>query len=63
MMRKFCLILAAAILASSFAHAADYLPPPGDAWATRKPRQEGFDADKLKAAIDFAIANEPKFPP
>ena len=63
MMRKFCLTLAAAIFASSFAHAADYLPPPGDAWATHKPPQEGFDADKLKAAIDFAIANEPKFPP
>src|SRR5262249_48891643 len=40
------------------AHAAGYLPRPGDQWETRKPGQEGFDAAKLQAAIDFAVANE-----
>ncbi len=43
--------------------AADYLPPRGEGWATHTPRQEGFDPAKLKSAIDFAIASEPKFPP
>jgi hypothetical protein len=42
--------------------AADYLPPKG-AWALHAPAAEGFDPAKLKAAIDFAVANETKFPP
>jgi CubicO group peptidase (beta-lactamase class C family) len=40
------------------AGAADYLPPRGTDWARRTPEQAGFDAAKLQAAIDFAIANE-----
>ncbi|HEX4292582.1 MAG TPA: hypothetical protein VHZ29_00460 [Rhizomicrobium sp.] len=48
------------LLAAASAHAADYLPPPGDAWATRKPAREGFNAAKLQAAIDFAVAHETK---
>ena len=52
----------AALLATS-AQAADYLPPPGDAWATHTPAQEGFDAAKLQAAIDFAVAHETKLSP
>jgi CubicO group peptidase (beta-lactamase class C family) len=60
---KFVFFVGAAIFATSFASAADYLPPPGDSWATHTPQQEGFDSAKLKSAIDFAIANEPKFPP
>ncbi|MBI3676223.1 MAG: serine hydrolase [Proteobacteria bacterium] len=47
----------------STAVASDYVPPPGDAWAHHTPEQEGLDPAKLKAAIDFAVANEPKFPP
>jgi CubicO group peptidase (beta-lactamase class C family) len=36
-----------------------YFPPAGN-WERRTPEQSGFDAAKLKIAIDFAIANEPK---
>jgi CubicO group peptidase (beta-lactamase class C family) len=60
-------ILGSAIIVTAFlaasAHAADYLPPPGDAWATHTEAQEGFDAAKLKAAIDFAVAHETKLTP
>jgi hypothetical protein len=49
-----------AVFAASSAQAADYLPPPGNVWTTHTAAQEGFDADKLKAAIDFAVANETK---
>ena len=43
--------------------AADYVPPKGDNWASHKPEQEGFDAAKLKAAIDFAVSAELQYPP
>jgi len=43
--------------------AADYVPPKGDAWATHTPAQEGFDAARLQAAIDFAVSAERKLPP
>lgn len=43
--------------------AADYIPSPGDAWATRAATQEGFDSAKLKAAIDFAVMHETKLSP
>src|ERR1700743_156698 len=52
-----------ALLAALPARAADYLPPPGDAWAVRKSAAEGFDATKLQAAIDFAVAHESKVSP
>jgi CubicO group peptidase (beta-lactamase class C family) len=42
---------------------ADCIPSPGNSWATHAPEQEGLDPAKLKAAIDFAIASETKFPP
>src|SRR4051794_26856726 len=42
---------------------ADYLPPPGEVWATRTPAQEDFDRAKLKAVIDFAMAHEAKLSP
>ena len=49
------------------AFAADYFPPKennkADNWATRKPVQEGFDAVRLKAAIDFAVQAELQYPP
>ena len=38
--------------------AAEYVPPPGAGWARHTPEQAGFDAAKLQAAIDFAVANE-----
>ena len=46
--------------AASAAGAAEYLPPAGDGWATHAPAEEGVDATKLQAAIDFAIAHETK---
>ena len=45
------------------AHAADYFPPKGDAWATHTPQQEKLDPAKLKAAIDFAVSAELQYPP
>jgi hypothetical protein len=60
---KMRIALAALLLAAASARAADYLPPPGDAWATHKPAREGFDAAKLKSAIDFAVAHETKLFP
>jgi len=56
-------ILLAALALCTAARAADYLPPPGDAWATRAPAEEGFDAAKLQAAVDFAVAHEAKLSP
>src|ERR1044072_1741045 len=38
-----------------------YFPLAGN-WERRTSEQAGFDAAKLKEAIDFAIANEPKTP-
>jgi CubicO group peptidase (beta-lactamase class C family) len=57
------LVTAAACVLATAASAADYLPPPGNAWATHRPADEGFDPAKLKAAIDFAVANETKLSP
>ncbi len=56
-------VLVCAWLAATPVQAADYLPPPGDGWEVRTPQQEGLDPTRLKAAVDFAIANETKFPP
>ena len=58
-------IFALALLLTAIpAHAADYLPPPpGGIWAAHTPAQEGFDAAKLQAAIDFAVAHETKLAP
>ncbi|MBV8976264.1 MAG: serine hydrolase [Alphaproteobacteria bacterium] len=52
-----------ALLIVSNAGAADYLPPPGEAWKTQTPAQQGIDSTKLKAAIDFAVAHEAKLSP
>jgi hypothetical protein len=56
-------VLVFAWLAATSVQAADYLPPPGDGWEVHTPQQEGLDPTRLKAAVDFAIANETKFPP
>ena len=61
-MKRFVLALLGAVLISP-AYAADYFPPKGDNWATRTPQQEHLDPAKLKAAIDFAISAELKYPP
>src|ERR1700749_4468885 len=45
------------------ASAADYFPAKGAQWATRTPQQEHLDPAKLKAAIDFAVSAELKYPP
>ena len=62
-MRSLLALSGAALLAFSPAIAADYFPPKGDAWTTHTPTQEHLDAAKLKAAIDFAISAETKYPP
>jgi len=49
-------VLLAALLVSS-AVAADYFPS-RDAWESKSPVELGFDAAKLKGAIDYAVANE-----
>lgn len=55
-------VLATALLGLP-ARAGDYFPPKGDAWAAHTPAQEHLDAAKLKAAINFAISAERKYPP
>ena len=50
------------LMMSAAAHAANYFPPK-DQWQTHTPQAEGFDPAKLQAAIDFAVANETRFPP
>jgi CubicO group peptidase (beta-lactamase class C family) len=54
---------ALALLVLAPAGHAEYLPPPGEAWATQKPERQGFDPAKLKAAIEFAVAHETSLPP
>jgi CubicO group peptidase (beta-lactamase class C family) len=56
-------VLVCLALMTAPAFAADYLPPPGDAWATHTPAEEGIDAAKLQAAIDFAVSHETKLSP
>ena len=58
----FAAVVACILLDGGPALAAAYLPPKA-AWTTHTPDAEGFDPAKLQAAIDFAVANETKFPP
>ncbi len=62
-MRAIVCGLIAALAFVTPVQAADYFPPPGDAWKTNKPVQQGFDPSKLEAAIAFAVESETKFPP
>jgi CubicO group peptidase (beta-lactamase class C family) len=39
-----------------------FYPNAGDDWEKKKPAEVGFDGEKLKAAIDFAVRNEAKAP-
>ena len=57
------LVLSVAFSASAGV-AQDYVPPQGDeGWERREPASMGFDADRLAAAIAFAIDNETRHPP
>jgi len=58
-MRPIFFFIFITVLTGLPARAADYFPPKG-AWQTHAPGAEGFDPAKLKAAIDFAVANESK---
>jgi len=51
------LVVSLAVLLAASAVAADYFPPRG-AWEGKAPVELGFDAAKLKEAIDYAVANE-----
>ncbi|HEV8258563.1 MAG TPA: serine hydrolase, partial [Casimicrobiaceae bacterium] len=51
------LVVSLAALLAWSAVAADYFPPRG-AWERKAPVELGFDAAKLKEAIDYAVANE-----
>ncbi|RMG27574.1 MAG: class C beta-lactamase-related serine hydrolase, partial [Bacteroidetes bacterium] len=47
------------LLSSQFSQAqAVYFPEAGADWAQRQPAELGLDAQKLQAAVDFALANE-----
>ena len=52
-----------AILAAAVPTAAqEYLPGPHPEWERRSPEETGFDAARLQAAIDFAVASESATP-
>ncbi len=55
-------IFAVLLAADIFAQKQIYFPNAGEDWEKRTPLQTGFDAEKLKAAIDFAIQSEAKAP-
>jgi len=57
-MRLTCLVAGLLLLAPlSRLPAQEYVPPPGEGWARRDPAAAGFDPGRLRAAIDFALAN------
>ena len=49
-----CLVAASASLVAQ--KAATYFPPPGQ-WQTKSPAELGFDAAKLKEAVDYALSH------
>ncbi len=57
-------IIAAVLLLASPAFAQDYVPPTGDdGWERRDPAELGLDPEAVRAATQFAIANETRHPP
>ncbi len=64
LMRKFRVIGLAAsfLLWTQLAFAQNNYTPPAGSWERRTAERAGFDAAKLKEAVDFAIANEAKSP-
>ena len=62
MERSLSLFFTMLLLLSYVADAqSNYIPPQG-AWERRAPERVGLDPAKVKAAVDFAIANEAKAP-
>jgi CubicO group peptidase (beta-lactamase class C family) len=56
---RFALFFLSVQFAASHLHAADYFPPAGQ-WQAVSPQSLGVDADKLAAAVAYAIASENK---
>jgi CubicO group peptidase (beta-lactamase class C family) len=53
------LATAAIALTAACSQAQDYVPPEEDAaWSRRAPEEMGLNAERLQAAIDFAVENE-----
>ena len=61
-MRQILGVVLVSLATAGAVSAAEYFPPKGG-WESHAPQDEGIDAAKLQAAINFAIANETKFPP
>ena len=40
-----------------------YFPGPGDAWESRGPEEMGFDPERLRGAVDYAVEHESDFGP
>jgi hypothetical protein len=59
--RTFLPFMIAFLFAISAIAQSSYVPPAGT-WERRTPERSKLDADKLKAAVDFAIAAESKSP-
>lgn len=61
MLQLITLAIAAATLATPLLAQNTYFPPRGD-WERRTPAEMGFDAGRLREAIDFSIASESTAP-
>lgn len=55
-MKRLLLLVLIALAAPASAQQTYY--PPANAWETRTAQQAGFDAAKLKAAVDYALTVE-----
>jgi CubicO group peptidase (beta-lactamase class C family) len=55
-------LLLGTLFCTTSAAAQGYFPPPGEAWERRGPGQAGMNEQRLRAAVDFAIANESTAP-
>jgi CubicO group peptidase (beta-lactamase class C family) len=57
------LLLAVLLPATALAQTAPrYVPPPGDAWERRTPEQVGLNPDRVREAIELAVAAESTSP-
>ncbi|HSI88341.1 MAG TPA: serine hydrolase [Pyrinomonadaceae bacterium] len=59
---RLCLQLTLSLLISASAYSQSNYVPPAREWERRTPAAAGFDAAKLKDAVDFAIASEARTP-
>ena len=59
---RFFSVLCSFFLISCYTYAQSNYVPPASNWERRTPEQAKIDPDKLKEAIDFAIASEAKGP-